>query len=44
MRDPFLTYPVYNPPGDDVHLGIEDDDYREREVEGNYGGIELVDG
>ena len=37
-----LPHPADDPPGDHVYLGVEDDDDREREVEGHDGGVHLV--
>ena len=36
-------YPVYNPPGYEVHLGVEDKNDKKGKVKGNYGGVQLVD-
>ena len=38
------THPTDNFPGNDVDLGVEDNDDSERQVECNNGGVQLVDG
>ena len=36
-----LLLPIDDSPGDDVDLGVEDDDDDQREVERDYGGVNL---
>ena len=38
-----LLLPVDDAPGDDVDLGVEDDDDNKGEVERDYGGVNLGD-